>query len=312
MTSVHLFNIDNLRESFNVNMQLLHTILDQQTQVKEKLDSLKTKYSNMIQNNKKKIFIFCLDSYYFQYKMLGFEMENINKTLSMIKNRIYGDYYKLYNVILSESNIDLGHFSSKYKKYVPYKDIEPFFEYNNNDVISLHNDILQIINLMYKDYLQKELKTIEYNNDKGLTVDNFIQTLNYDNNTFKGKISLYVHYLQFYHKLQNNFLNNLLVRTNSFMNEINEQLISNNNIAFSEQNKEYKESIESYLKSQNIIEENIPTIEESIKEEVQEKLEQPKKEVEQPKKEVEQPKKEVKKVVENVVEQVISKDENKK
>lgn len=300
MTSVHLFNIDNLRESFNVNMQILHTILDQQTHVKEKLDSLKTNYSHMIQNNKKKIFIFCLDSYYFQYKMLGFEMENINKTLSMIKNRLYGDYYKLYNVILSESNVDLGHFSAKFKKYVPYKDIEPFFEYNNNDVISLHNDILQIINLMYKDYLQKELKTIEYNNDKGLTVDNFIQTLNFDNNTFKGKISLYVNYLQFYHKLQNNFLNNLLVRTNSFMNEINEQLISNNNIAFSEQNKEYKQTIESYLKSQNIFEENKSTIEEI-----------PNKEFHEVKNGVKQPKEEVQKVVENVVQQVINKDENK-
>merc|ERR1712093_290556 len=158
----------------------------------------------------------------------------------------YGDYYKLYNVILSESNVDLEHYSTKFKKYIPYKDIEPFFEYNNDDVITLHNDILQIINLMYKDYLQKELKTIEYNDEKGLSVDNFIQTLNYDNTTFKGKITLYVNYLQFYHKLQHNHLNNLLVRTNTFINEINEQFISNKNIVFSEQNKEYKERIESY------------------------------------------------------------------
>ena len=60
-------------------MKILHSILDQQVEVKEKLDTLKTNYSNMIQNNKKKIFIFCLDSYYFQYKMLVVEMENINK-----------------------------------------------------------------------------------------------------------------------------------------------------------------------------------------------------------------------------------------
>ena len=252
MTSVHILNIDNLRESFNVNMQILHTILEKQGYIKEKLDVLKTKYSDMIQNNKKKIFIFCLDSYYFQYKMLVVEMENINNTVCMIKNRIYGDYYKLYNVILSESNlnIDLSHFATKIKKYIPYKDIEPFFEYNNKDVIELHNDILQIINLMYKDFLQKELKSIQYNEEKNLTVDNFIQTLNYDNNTFKGKIFLYVNYLQFYHKLQHNYLNNLLTRSTTFVNEINEQIISNNNIVGNEENQEYKKNIESYLKTQ--------------------------------------------------------------
>ena len=252
MTSVHVLNINNLRESFNENMQILHTILEKQGYIKEKLDVLKTKYSDMIQNNKKKIFIFCLDSYYFQYKMLVVEMENINNTVCMIKNRIYGDYYKLYNVILSESNLnlDLSHFATKIKKYIPYKDIEPFFEYNNKDVIELHNDILQIINLMYKDFLQKELKSIQYNEEKNLTVDNFIQTLNYDNNTFKGKIFLYVNYLQFYHKLQHNYLNNLLTRSTTFVNEINEQIISNNNIVGNEENQEYKKNIESYLKTQ--------------------------------------------------------------
>jgi hypothetical protein len=252
MTSVHLFNIDKLRQSFNDNMHILHTILDQQIHLKENLDSLKTNYSNMIQKNKKKIFIFCLDSYYFQYKMLLVEMENINTTLSMIKNRIYGDYHKLYNVILSESNIHLEDYSAKFKKYVPYKDIEPLFEYKSDDVISLHNDILQMINLMYNHYLQKELKTIEYNQRQTLTVENFIETLNHDNTTFKGQISLYVDYLKFYHKLQKNHLDNLSTRINTFKTEIEEQTILNSNITTIEENNEYKEKILSYLNTQNI------------------------------------------------------------
>ena len=206
MTSIHLFNIEQLRNSFKTNMELLHDILDKQTNIQTNLENLKAKYSNMIQNNKKKIFIFCLDSYYFQYKMLIVEMENISKIICMIKNRVYGDFYKLYNVILSESNlnVDLSEFANKIKKYIPYKEIEPFYEYKNNDVIQLHNDILQIMNLLHREYLHRELKSIEYNNTDGLTVDNFIQTLNFENNNFKEKIHLYVNYLQFYHKLQNN------------------------------------------------------------------------------------------------------------
>ena len=88
MTSIHLFDIELLRNSFKKNMGLLHDILDKQTYIQTTLEKLKEKYSNMIQNNKKKIFIFCLDSYYFQYKMLIVEMENISKIICMIKNII--------------------------------------------------------------------------------------------------------------------------------------------------------------------------------------------------------------------------------
>ena len=246
MTSIHLLNVEQLKESFKLNMNFLHDILNKHSNIKNKLEDLKKKYSEMIHYNKKKIFIFCLDSYYFQYKMLIVEMENISKLIAMIKSRIYGDYYKLYNVIINETTFNIEDFSAKIKKFTPYKDIEPFYEYKNSDVIEIHNDILQILNLLEKDYLQKELKSIEYNSSKGLTVNNFIQTLNYENNVFKEKINLYVNYLQFYHKLQEKHLKNILTRITLFEHEIEEQMITKHHLM--ESNEEYKNNIISYLK----------------------------------------------------------------
>ena len=175
--------------------------------------------------------------------------------------------------------------------YIPYKEIEPFYEYKNNDVIQLHNDILQIMNLLHREYLHRELKSIEYNNTDGLTVDNFIQTLNFENNNFKEKIYLYVNYLQFYHKLQNNHLNSIFTRISLFINEINEQLISNNNINSKEQNDEYKNNIKIYLDEfEHSHEEKKPEEKESEEPEEKESEEPEEKESEEPEeKESEEP-----------------------
>ena len=162
--------------------------------------------------------------------MLIIEMENISKLISMIKSRIYGDYYKLYSVIISESTFNIEEFSTKIKKFTPYKDIEPYYEYKNSDVIEIHNDILQILNLLEKSYLQKELKSIEYNSSEGLSVNNFIQNLITKNNIYKQKINLYVSYLQFYHGLQEKHLKSILSRVNMFEKDIEDQMITKHDI----------------------------------------------------------------------------------
>ena len=144
MTSIHLFNIELLKSTFDNNIQTLFSILDKQDFVRIKLNELKSNYDFMVQNNKKKIFLFCLDSYYFQYKTLVLETENIDKFISMIKNRMYGDYYKLFTIIINEMNgsLPIEEFVSKQQTYAPYKEIEPFHEYKQNDVLELHQDIL--------------------------------------------------------------------------------------------------------------------------------------------------------------------------
>lgn len=273
MTSIHLFHIESLKGAFQNNIQTLCSVLEKHDFVQLKLKELKQNYDTMVQNNKKKIFLFCLDSYYFQYKTLLLETENIDKYISMIKNRMYGDYYKLFSIIVTEMSplMKLEDFVTKQQKYIPYKEIEPYFEYPQNDLLELHQDILKLLNVLYKEYLQKEKKTIENNKSGGLYVENFIQTLNYENNTFKEKILLYVGYLQFYHKLQEKYLSGLFRRVDLFYKEIEENIIVNGNMG---SNIEYKQQIDAYLKNAETTE----TQEESSKLTNNEKEEQKKEE----------------------------------
>jgi len=81
---------------------IYQSTVDKNTDISNKLTQLKEKYNDLIKTNTNKVFLFCLNSLYFQYKILNFELENFTKINSLIQNRMYGDYYKLYNIILSQ------------------------------------------------------------------------------------------------------------------------------------------------------------------------------------------------------------------
>jgi hypothetical protein len=81
---------------------IYQSTVDKNTEISNKLTQLKEKYNDLIKTNTNKVFLFCLNSLYFQYKILNFELENFTKINSLIQNRMYGDYYKLYNIILSQ------------------------------------------------------------------------------------------------------------------------------------------------------------------------------------------------------------------
>jgi len=81
---------------------IYQSTVDKNTEISNKLTQLKEKYNELIKTNTNRVFLFCLNSLYFQYKILNFELENFTKINSLIQNRMYGDYYKLYNIILSQ------------------------------------------------------------------------------------------------------------------------------------------------------------------------------------------------------------------
>ena len=110
MSYLHFFNVDSLKHNFAKLIEIDKLIYEKKDIITENLNKLKTTYNNLIKHNSKKIFLFCLDSFYFQYKILNMELENLNRFIILINNRMYGDYYKLYNIIMmqtKEKNIEL-------------------------------------------------------------------------------------------------------------------------------------------------------------------------------------------------------------
>ena len=229
MSNNHAYHIEKLKTNFNNLIIIKKEIVKVKMTLANTLNKLKLVYNDLIKTNTKKIFLFCLDSFYFQYKTFVLEMEHIDKTRALVNNRMYCDYYKLYNIIcnyIKENKTELTLSELELKTYPVYKDLDPFHEYKIDDIRSIHDNILHIINTLY---LQTETKSgdIMGYNDKhniGFSISNFLNTLEYENRLLKEQISLYVNYVSFFHISQKKQLNRLLLKIQEFNKDVEENI----------------------------------------------------------------------------------------
>jgi len=159
-------------------------------------------------------------------------MEQFHRMCALIHNRIYGDYYKLFNIILmqcKENNIQVPGLVRESEQFPIYKDLEPFLEYKIEDVIKIHADILAVINEVYMLYVSNQ-KNIHKHNDRihaGFSITSFINTLSYENVLIKEQIGLYSNYMAFYHNSQKTYLTKLLIKMDGFIRDIEDEVFIN-------------------------------------------------------------------------------------
>ena len=229
MAHIHSYQIEKLKTNFNNLIVIKKEIVKVKINLADTLNKLKTVYNDLIKTNTKKIFLFCLDSFYFQYKTFVLEMEHIDKTRALVNNRMYCDYYKLYNIIcnyIKENKSELSIAELELKTYPSYKDLDPFQEYKIDDIRSIHDNILHIIDVLYLQTENKKEDIVGYNDRRhiGFSISNFLNTLEYENRLLKEQISLYVNYVSFFHISQKKQLNRLLIKIQEFNKEVEENI----------------------------------------------------------------------------------------
>jgi len=225
----HAFHIEKLKTHFNNIITLKQEVSKIKTVVATKLADLKKVYNDLTKSNCKKTLLFCLDSFYFQYKTFTLEMEHIDRFRALMNNRMYCDYYKLYNIILDfikENKTDLEIDEIVVKTYPVYKDLEPFQEYKVEDIKDLHSNILILINQLYLKTESKDDVIDHYNENHrvGFSISNFLNTLSYENRLLREQITLYINYLSFFHISQRKQLNRLHMRMQEFYKEVDENI----------------------------------------------------------------------------------------
>ena len=264
MENEYSSKLEKLADNFQ-NLILFSKKLDQEKLlINEQLQHFKDTHSTLTKSNNKQVFIFCLDSFLFQYKVFSMEINNLNKIHLMIKNRLYCDYYKLYKMLLKyiSSNFDDLKIRVDELPIVPvYKDLEPMYDYGYTNIELVHNVLLECIKNITLMYLKKEENIRDYQTktNVGFGISNFINTMNHEKEILKGKIDLHIDYVAFFnisqfkymrrlHNVYNEFdkqLKNTVSEDHSFcfadiLNEKNEEILIldeiNDNIPDSEKN----------------------------------------------------------------------------
>ena len=202
-----------------------------------RIDKLKSLYSDFIKSNRDNLFIFGLDSFHFQSKILDIEYDDMKRLFLAINNRIYCEYFKLYNIIVAyvcETIKDkkvLEMFSIN-NSFPIYKDLEPFKQYKFEIVQEIHENILLLLSSTNNYIINKEheLKLHQGKQDIGLNIDNFVNTFSYSVSSIRDKTLLFITYVEFFHKLHTKYLRRFATKVQAMYNQIN------NDINFDENN----------------------------------------------------------------------------
>lgn len=177
-----------------------------------RINKLKLFYSDFIKNNKNKLFVFGLDSFHFQSKLIDVEYDDMKRLFLAINNRMYCEYFKLYKIITEYiyENINDKKITEiiKVNNFPVYKDLEPFKEYSFEITTEIHENILVIVNSIISNLNTRENELNMHRGKQaiGLNIDNFITSYNFELTVIKEKVSMFLTYIEFFHNLHTKHL----------------------------------------------------------------------------------------------------------
>lgn len=260
---VFLEDIDRFSNDFKKIVITIKNIEMKKNRIIENLKYLKNQYGDMVKNNTKKIFIFCLDSFFYQYKINSAELDQIESSRKMVNNRMYCEYYKLFGIVstyLNNSNLNYENKQEFLKSCPVYKDLEPMFEYNIEDIENIYSNVVLLITYLYEQTI-KNTAEIEGYDHTGFSISNFVNTLRNDNLILQGQIDLFTNYLSFFLNSQHKHYDRIYSRITDFFNGLDEGV--RDDIIVPEENVVIEEDRE-HIPVQNVISEPIIHNEEKI------------------------------------------------
>lgn len=234
--------IDDLKKEFNLIIEVCIQIEKAFSNVYQNVLKLKTSSQDFIKlNDKKQIFVFCLDSLQFQCKVIDIEFDDMKRLLFALNNRIYCEYFKLYRLVFEymrkEGILDLEKYQQP-KEFPIYKDLEPFKQYKIDVIQAIHEVITSLLNKINEYICVKEIefKKHQETQERGFNMQNFTATFNDGILSIKQKNGLFISYLDFFHSMHLKYLKRLLTKICLFEMQLNtdirldEDISSNINI----------------------------------------------------------------------------------
>ena len=201
-----------LKGDFNNVITIRNSIKSIFDTLQIRIEQLKAYYNEFIKTNTQTIFIFGLDSFRFQNKLIDIEYNDMRRLFLAISNRMYCEYFKLYKIVVDYITKNVKDAKliemTKLNHFPVYKDLEPYREYKFETVQEIHENILTLIGSLISVWINKEndLDIYKAKREIGLNIDNFITSYNFSNIVMREEISTFLTYVEFFHKLHTKYL----------------------------------------------------------------------------------------------------------
>lgn len=225
--------INNLKKDFEKIIDATNHITSVFEKLEVKIANITAFYVDLIEKNKDKMYLFGLDSFRFQIALLDRESEESKIFFKVVNNRIYCEYYKFCKkmceyILETYTEPNLINISKAINdtNLPAYDSVDPVKEYGLCFVLTIHDNIIELIKCLYSHLLNKEheLKDHSTKRTMGLNIDNFVFTFIYNNSILRDKIRMFLDYMSFFHKMHLKNLNLIEKKLELMMSEINNDL----------------------------------------------------------------------------------------
>jgi len=206
----------NFKNSFETIKDYKNDIDNVFRYIKNKTEILSCMYNDYLKEIKDTVnYRLSLDSFNFQTKLINIEHDNYNKIFKFFINRMYGDYYKLYNKLIDyvKNNVKNVKIVND-NQYPKYKDLEVNVEYNIEIIDDVYSNILSILTEL-SNYCLKEnhlIKEIKKKQNNGININNFLNEKKYSIIILEQKINFYYEILKGYIEFQKKFFKRLYLK----------------------------------------------------------------------------------------------------
>lgn len=248
-----------VKNDFNNIITIRNSVKNVFDILQSRIDKLRQMYTEFIENNKTEMFVFGLDSFHFQSKLIDIEHDDMKRLFLVINNRMYCEYFKLNKIITDYivQNINDKKMVDMVKnvQYPIYKDLEPFKEYKFEVLLDIHENILNMLSSIMSiiNNKENELSIYQTKQSIGLNIDNFITTFNYNISVMKEKVFMFITYIEFFHKMHTKYLKRFNNKVQLMYTHINNDIKFDDSVEISKNKK--KELINEL--STNNIDENL-------------------------------------------------------
>lgn len=212
--------INIIKHEFNKMKDATEDIEGMFDSLSGKIVKLKEMYNEFLDANKNDLFVFGLDSFNFQNKIIDVESGHMKSFCNLIFNRIYCDYYRVHTLIKNyiQKNIKDEKLIMKANLTKPgfpkYDYLNIYKPYTFDIITELFNDIVNFVQLLneHSKKLELDLNGYKVKGKIGLNINNFVHTYEYKNVMLREEINLYLNYMNFFMALHTKYLGRFITK----------------------------------------------------------------------------------------------------
>lgn len=221
-----------VKEAFDKLLELRQDICSVLDTLYGKHEVLVGIYQDLTSTHRNRDFVFGLDSFFFQNKLIQDDCDHLSKVLKSIDNRVYCEYLTVYKMVKEFAVTDINDtrvtshvaFNQSFK---PYKHLDDSQVHDIRAIKEIHQAIVAC-NLELEALLanrESELKNDKQQSDMGLNIDNLIYMESYKNEMLGSRIRMFYKYLTALNGHHTNYYTRLLLKAKLHMGIVEEDVI---------------------------------------------------------------------------------------